>query len=76
MEIPRKKMMIKLKVKPNSKEQNIEKNNGLYHVKLKSSPENNKANLELVKFLKEYFKKEVRIKSGFTSKNKIVEILK
>ena len=68
--------MIKLKVKPNSKEQNIEKNNGLYHVKLKSSPENNKANLELVKFLKEYFKKEVRIKSGFTSKNKIVEILK
>ncbi len=68
-------MVIKVKVKPNSKNQGIEKKNGFYIIKLKSSPENNKANLELLKLLKKYFKKEIKIKSGFVSKNKIIEIL-
>jgi len=67
-------MNINIKVKPNSGEQSIEKKENLYLVKLKSSPENNKANLELVKLLKKYFKKNVKIKSGFTSRNKIVEV--
>lgn len=67
-------MKIKLKVKPNSGEQNIEEKDGIYFVKLKSISENNKANLELVKLLRKYFKKNVKIKSGFNSKNKIVEV--
>ena len=68
-------MKLKIKVKPNSGEQSVEKKENFYIVKLKSSPENNKANLELVKVLKKYFKKDVKIKSGFTSRNKILEVL-
>ncbi len=67
-------MKIKIKVKPNSGEQNVEEKEDFYIVKLKSAPENNKANLELVKLLKKYFKKQVNIKSGFSSRNKVVEI--
>ncbi|MCG2700504.1 DUF167 domain-containing protein, partial [Candidatus Parcubacteria bacterium] len=46
-----------------------------YLVKLKSSPVDGKANLELIKILSKYFKKEARIKSGFTSRKKIVEMV-
>jgi len=68
-------MKIKIKVKPNCKEQNVEKKEDYYIVKLKSPAENNKANIELLKILKKYFKcKEVKIKSGFSSRNKIIEI--
>ena len=67
-------MKIKVKVKPNSKEQSIEKKENFYLVKLKSLPKDNKANLELIKLLKKHFKKEVKITSGFTSRNKIVEL--
>jgi len=67
-------MIIKIKVKPNSGEQDIEKKEDFYLVKLKSVPENNKANLELLKILKRYCGKEVKIKSGFTSRNKIIEV--
>jgi len=67
-------MKIKVKVKPNSKEQSIEKKENCYLVKLKSPPKDNKANLELIKLLKKHFKKEVKITSGFTSRNKIVEL--
>ncbi|MDP2672913.1 MAG: DUF167 domain-containing protein [Nanoarchaeota archaeon] len=67
-------MKIKIKIKPNSGKQEIIKNEEDYIVCLKSAPENNKANMELVKLLKKYFKKEVKIKSGLTSRNKIVEI--
>lgn len=68
-------MNIKIKVKPNSGEQSIEQKEDFYIVKLKSAPENNKANLELVKLLRKYFKKQVKIKSGFSSRDKIVELV-
>ena len=67
-------MKIHVKVKPNSVKQEIEKKEDYYLVKLKSSPVNGKANIELIKILSKYFQKEVRIKSGFTSRKKIVEI--
>ena len=67
-------MKLKIKVKPNSKEQGIEKKEDYYLVKLKSAPENNKANVELLKLLKKYFKSDVKIKSGFSSRNKIIEL--
>ena len=68
-------MKLHIKVKPNSSEQKIEKvDEDNYIVKLKSSPVDNKANLELTKLLKKYFGKEIKIKSGFTSRNKIIEI--
>ncbi len=68
-------MKIKVKVKPNSKEQDIKKiSRNNYNIKLKSPAKENKANLELLKLLKNYFKKSVRIKSGFNSRNKTIEI--
>jgi len=68
-------MIIKVKVKPHSGEQSIEHEGDYYLIKLKSQPEDNKANVELVKLLQRYFKREVRLKSGFTSRNKILEVL-
>ncbi|MAG10877.1 hypothetical protein CMI44_01010 [Candidatus Pacearchaeota archaeon] len=75
-------MKIKVRVKPNSEEQSVEKISselfsekgfdGLYFVRLKSSVEEGKANLELIKVLVRYFGREVKIKSGFTSRTKIV----
>ena len=68
-------MKIKIKVKPNSSQQKIEKiSEGEYKVYLKAVPEKGKANLELVKLLKGKFG-DVRIVRGKTSKNKIVEVV-
>ena len=67
-------MEIKIKVKTKSGKQKIENKDDFYIVSLKSAPENNKANLELIKVLKKYFGREVKIKSGFTSRNKVVEL--
>lgn len=67
-------MKIKVKVKPNSgRKEVIRKGNG-YVVYLKSHPENNKANIELIKLLKKHFDRPVKIKSGLFSKEKIVEV--
>ncbi len=67
-------MIIKVKAKPKSNRQEIIKKDNEYIIYLKSAPENNKANIELTKLLKKYFNKSVSIKSGLTSRNKIVEI--
>lgn len=71
-----KNKIIKIKVKPNSGEQEIVENENSdgYVVNLKSAPENNKANTELIKLLEKYFKKKIKIKSGFTSRNKLIEV--
>ena len=68
--------IIKIKVKPNSGKQEVieNKNSDGYIVNLKSAPENNKANVELIKVLEKHFKKKIKIKSGFTSKNKLIEV--
>ncbi|MEK6812201.1 MAG: DUF167 domain-containing protein [Nanoarchaeota archaeon] len=65
---------IKVKVKPNSRKQSVEKEGETYLVQVKSPAENNKANIEVIKLLEKYFKKSVKIKSGLTSRNKIVEV--
>ena len=69
-------MFIKIKVKPSSGKQEIEEKEGYYLVHLKSPPEDNKANIELLKILQKYFKtKEIKVKTGFRSKNKTIEVL-
>jgi uncharacterized protein (TIGR00251 family) len=71
------KMILKIKAKPNSGKQEIEEKDGLFHIKLKESPENNKANIELINFLAKHFNKpvsEIKIIRGKTSHNKMVEI--
>jgi len=67
-------MRIKIKVKANSGRQEIIKDNEEYRIYLKSPPENNKANIELIQLLKRYFGKPVRIISGFTSRKKVIEL--
>ncbi len=68
-------MKIKVKVKPNSKENNIDKiNDNEYKVSLKEPAKDNMANISLIKLLSKYLNKKVKIKSGFSSKNKIIEV--
>jgi len=69
-------MKINVNVKTNSGKQEVEKiSENEFKVFLKSVPENNKANLELEKILSKYFKKQVKILRGKTSKKKVVEVL-
>jgi uncharacterized protein (TIGR00251 family) len=67
-------MKIQVKVKPNSLEQSIEKDGEIYIVNLKSRAEDGRANKELLKFISKYFHSEAKIKSGFSSRSKIIEI--
>ncbi len=68
-------MIIKVKVKPNSGRQNVEKvSENDYIVYLKKPAEDNKANIELAKVLKKHFKKNIKIIKGLKSRNKVVEV--
>jgi uncharacterized protein (TIGR00251 family) len=71
-------MQKKVKVKPNSKQQKIEEQpDGSLTVHLKSPPVDGKANEELIKLLSEKFdvpKCHITIKSGLSSRQKLVEI--
>ncbi|MEM1172240.1 MAG: DUF167 domain-containing protein [Cyanobacteria bacterium P01_H01_bin.35] len=70
--------IFQVKVKPNSQQQNVEAEaDGSLKVCLKSPPVDGKANQELIKLLAKKFnvkKSEVTIKSGLSSKNKLIEI--
>jgi len=72
------KMIINVKVKPNSSKQEIENfGGGRYLVYLKSTPENNKANIELINLLSKELgvpSNSIKIKFGQTSDKKIIEI--
>ena len=71
-------MQKKVKVKPNAKQQKItEQEDGSLIIHLKSSPIDGKANEELIKLLAEELnipKSYIRIKSGLTSRQKLLEI--
>ena len=68
-------MIINVNVKSNSSQEKIVKiNEKEYQFWLKEKPIENKVNIYLIKFLKKYFKKDVRIKFGFNSKKKIIEV--
>ncbi|MAG77832.1 hypothetical protein CL616_00540 [archaeon] len=66
---------MKIKVKPNPGKQEVIEEGETLVVYLKSQPEKGKANLELLKILKKHFKRDIRIKSGFNSKEKIIEFI-
>ncbi|MDD5133760.1 MAG: DUF167 family protein [Candidatus Nanoarchaeia archaeon] len=67
-------MKIKIKVKTGQKENKIIKENDSYIVYIKERPEHGKANLAIIKLFKKKLKKDIRIVSGFTSKEKIIEL--
>lgn len=71
-------MKIFVKAKPNSKEEKIERTDDAHFtVAVKEPPKEGKANAAIAKLLAGRFKvpvSQVRLVSGFSSKNKIFEI--
>ena len=71
-------MQILVEVKPNSSQLEVEKiTDSVYKVRLTAPPTEGKANLQLIKVLANYFKvnkSQVTIKTGKTSKTKLVII--
>ncbi len=71
-------MKIHVKVKPNSSKREVENfGNGRYLVYAKSPPENDKANIEMLKLLSKELgvpSKSFDIKFGRSSDEKIIEI--
>jgi len=68
-------MEINVIVKVGSKENKIEKVDDYYKVSLKARAEKGEANLELIRVLKKYFGKEVKILKGFKSKRKVLRVV-
>jgi uncharacterized protein (TIGR00251 family) len=72
-------MKIQIKVKPNSKTEEVSQEGDTFIVKVKEPPREGKANQAVIKLLADYFgvaKSRVRILSGFKSKNKVIEVAK
>ncbi len=71
-------MTISVYLKPGSKEQTLSFiKEGVYKVNVKSPAKENKANLELIALLSEFFqtpKNQIVIKGGFKSRIKVVSI--
>lgn len=68
-------MLLNIKVKPNSSKSEFDENSKIAF--LKSPPQNNKANIELIKLLAKHFKvssSQIKIKKGLTSREKTIEI--
>ena len=67
---------IKVIVKPNSPKNKIKEiSKETYNLEIKAKPENNKANIEIEKFLSKHFKKDAKIISGLKSKKKIIRLV-
>jgi len=70
-------MKIKIIVKTKAKSSEIkgfDEEKQAYIVNIKSQPIEGKANKEIIKLFHKKYKKQVRIVSGFKSKEKIIEI--
>jgi len=70
-------LKIKVKVKPNSKSEEVTQEGDNFIVKVKEPPKEGKANQAVIKLLAKHFgvpQSQVRILSGFGNKNKIVEV--
>ena len=70
--------IINVILKPNSKQNKIvefDKEKNVYKIEVKALAHENKANLELIKFLSKSLKKKVRIIKGMKSREKVLEIL-
>jgi len=73
-------MLIKVKVFPNSKkEEIIKKSEDKFEVRIREKPERRLANNAVIRILTSYFnisKSKIRLVKGFREKNKIFEIPK
>ncbi|MBW2963709.1 DUF167 domain-containing protein [Candidatus Woesearchaeota archaeon] len=76
MKLPIVNNQLKVKVTPNSSKTEIKSiENNLVKININAPPEKDKANKELIKFLKKQFKLSVKIKTGKTSREKVLEIV-
>jgi len=70
-------MKIQVKVKPNSKTQEVSQEGNSFAVKVKEPAREGRANLAVIELLAEHFdvpKSKVRILSGFRSRNKVIDV--
>ena len=70
-------MKIFVRVRPNAREERVDKIGDILTVYVKEPPKENKANRRLINLLSEYFKvpkSQIFIVSGMKSKQKIIEI--
>jgi len=70
-------MKIQVKVKPNSRIEEVSLEGDSFTVKVKEPPREGRANQAVIRLLAEHFgvpKSHVRILSGFRSKNKVIEV--
>ncbi|MBI4151372.1 DUF167 domain-containing protein [Candidatus Woesearchaeota archaeon] len=65
-----------LKVIPHSGRTELKEINGVLKLYLRSPPEKNKANMELIKFFKKEYGLVVEIMSGLTSREKVMRIVR
>jgi uncharacterized protein (TIGR00251 family) len=71
-------MRIQVRVKPNSRTEEVSQEGDSFIVKVKEPPKEGKANQAVIKLLAEHFgvaKSRVRILSGLKSKHKVVEVV-
>jgi uncharacterized protein (TIGR00251 family) len=71
-------MKIQVKVKPNSRTEELSREGDSFIVKVKEPPKEGKANQAVIKLLAEHFsvpQSQVRILSGFRSRNKVIEVV-
>jgi uncharacterized protein (TIGR00251 family) len=69
---------IRVNVKPNSRTEELSQEGDSFIIRVKEPPKEGKANQAVIRLLAQYFgvpRSEVRILSGFRSKDKIVEVL-
>ena len=74
-----KEIKFKVLINPDSSKNKIigfDANKNVYKINIKAKAEDNKANKELIRFLSKILGKKVKIKSGFKSREKIIEALK
>ena len=70
-------MKIQVKVKPNSKTDEVSREGDSFIVKVREPPKEGKANQAVIKLLAEHFgvsQSQVRILSGFRNRNKVIEV--
>lgn len=71
-----KETTFKIIVKPNSSKNEIlgfDKERTAYRVAIHAKPEDNKANIEIVKFFSKLLKKKVRIIKGLRGREKVIK---
>ena len=70
-------MKIQVKVKPNSRTEEVSQESGSFIVRVKDPPREGRANQAVIKLLAKHLgipESKVRILSGFGSRNKIIEV--